>query len=285
MSSVTSSGRAARRVPRGGGPVSRPEARSLWRRAWSSPWTWRLVTLIVFGGIWQGYSTAAGSLLIPTLTDTIKATFDLLTGSEVYRAFLVSNQALVIGFLISVVLGIPIGLTAARFALAERILDPYVNILVVTPMAALIPILLMALGLGLPSRVILVVVFAIPMVIVNSRAGVRQVDPELIEMSRSFGASEREIWRRILLPGALPAVMTGIRLALGRAITGMVIVELLMVSVGIGNLILRFRGFFESGPLYATVILVVFEALILVNAVRWLERRVAPWAQVARLAE
>lgn len=285
MSSVSSSSRAARRVPRGGGPVSRPGARSLGRRAWSSPWTWRLLTLVVVGAIWQAYSAAAGSLLIPTLSDTIKSTFDLLTGSEVYRAFLISNQALVVGFAISVVLGIPIGLGAARFGLVERIIDPYVSILVVTPMAALIPILLMALGLGLASRVVLVVVFAIPMVIVNSRAGVRQVDPELIEMSRSFGASEREIWRKILLPGALPAVMTGIRLALGRAITGMVIVELLMVSVGIGNLILRFRGFFESGSLYAVVILVVFEALILVNAVRWLEGRVAPWAQVARLDE
>lgn len=243
------------------------------------------MTLVVVAAVWQAYSTAAGSLLIPTLTDTVKATFDLLTGSEIYRAFLVSNQALAIGFVVSVVLGIPIGLAAARFRLAERIIDPYISILVVTPMAALIPILLIALGIGLPSRVVLVVVFAIPMVVVNSRAGVRQVDPALIEMARSFGASEREIWRRILLPGALPAVMTGIRLALGRAITGMVIVELLMVSVGIGNLILRFRGFFESGPLYAVVILVVFEALILVNAVRWLERRVAPWAQVARLAE
>lgn len=284
MSSVSSS-RASSHEPRGGGPVGRPGARPRWRRVASSAWTWRLLTLVLVAAIWQGYSTAAGSLLIPTLTDTVKATFDLLTGSEIYRAFLVSNQALVIGFVLSVLLGIPIGLAGARFPLAERIMDPYVNILVVTPVAALIPILLMALGLGLSSRVVLVLVFAIPMVVVNSRAGVRQVDPALIEMARSFGASEREIWRRILLPGALPAVMTGIRLALGRAITGMVIVELLMVSVGIGNLILRFRGFFESGPLYATVILVVFEALVLVNAVRWLERRVAPWAQVARLAE
>jgi ABC-type nitrate/sulfonate/bicarbonate transport system permease component len=243
------------------------------------------VTLVVAAAVWQVYATVAGSLLIPTLSDTIKAIFDLLTGSDIYRAFLISNQALAIGFIASVVLGIPIGLAAARFRLAERIIDPYISILVVTPMAALIPILLIALGIGLPSRVILVVVFAIPMVVVNSRAGVRQVDPALIEMARSFGASEREIWRRILLPGALPAVMTGIRLALGRAITGMVIVELLMVSVGIGNLILRFRGFFESGSLYAVVILVVLEALILVNAVRWLERRIAPWAQVARLAE
>jgi ABC-type nitrate/sulfonate/bicarbonate transport system permease component len=285
MSSVSSSARTRARAPRGGGPISRPEGRSIWRRVAASAWTWRLVTLVIVCAAWQGYATLAGSLLIPSLTETVKALFDLLTGAEIYHAFLLSNQALALGFVISIVVGLPLGLVAARFGLAERIMDPYINILVVTPMAALIPILLLALGLGLPSRVVLVVVFAVPMVVVNSRAGVRQVDPALIEMARSFGASETEIWRRILLPGAHPAVMTGIRLALGRAITGMVIVELLMVSVGIGNLILKFRGFFESGPLYATVILVVGEALILVNAVRWLERRVAPWAQVARLAE
>jgi ABC-type nitrate/sulfonate/bicarbonate transport system permease component len=102
-------------------------------------------------------------------------------------------------------------------------------------------------------------------------------------MARSFGADERTIWRRILLPGALPAIVTGVRLALGRAITGMVIVELLMVSVGIGNLILRFRGFFQAESLYAVVVLVVIEALLLVSLVRWLERRIAPWAQEARL--
>ena len=288
MSSVSSSNRSVRtrqRAPRGGGPIRRPEGLSIWRRVAASAWTWRLVTLVIVCAAWQAYATVAGSLLIPSFSDTVKAVFDLLTGSDVYRAFLISNQALAVGFVLSIVIGLPLGLVAARFGLAERIIDPYISILVVTPMAALIPILLIALGLGLSSRVVLVVVFAVPMVVVNSRAGIRQVDPALIEMARSFGASETEIWRRILLPGALPAVMTGIRLALGRAITGMVIVELLMVSVGIGNLILRFRGFFESGPLYAVVILVVGEALILVNAVRWLERRVAPWAQVARLAE
>ena len=79
------------------------------------------------------------------------------------------------------------------------------------------------------------------------------VDPNLIEMATSFGATEREIWTKILLPGALPAIMTGIRLGLGRGVTGMVIVELLMVAVGIGNLILRFQGNFSADLLYAVV--------------------------------
>jgi ABC-type nitrate/sulfonate/bicarbonate transport system permease component len=144
-------------------------------------------------------------------------------------------------------------------------------------MAAIIPLLVMSVGFGLASRVILVTVFAIVMVIVNARAGVRQVDPSLIQMARSFGASEATIWRRILIPGALPAIMTGVRLGLGRAVTGMVIVELLMVSVALGRLILQYRGMFQAASLYAVIIVILAEALILISVVGWLEQRFTPW--------
>lgn len=273
-----------RRAPRGGGPAARPAQRSPLARVAAARWPYRLLTLVVVGGVWEAYARVFGGLLIPTFTGTVTGVVELLLDPEVYRAFLVSNQALVAGFAISVVVGIPAGLVMARFAVAERIVDPYVTILLITPLAPLIPLLFMSLGLGLASRVVLVVAFALPMVIVNSRAGFRQVDPSLIEMARNFGATERQVWRRILLPGALPAVMTGIRIGLARAVTAMVVVELLMVSVGIGNLILEFRGFFESQKLYATVILVIFEALLLVTLMRWIERRVSPWAQTARLS-
>lgn len=285
MSSVASSARAGL----GGGPSVRP--RSLARSILGSKWVLRLLALIVFGTVWQVYALAADSLLIPTFTGTLQGIVELLTNPEasrtrtVWEAFLISNQSLAVGFLIAIVVGIPLGLAMARFPRAERFVDPYVNILLVTPMAAIIPILFMSLGLGLASRVLLVVLFAIPMLIVNSRAGVRQVDPSLIEMSTSFGASERQVWRRILLPGSLPAIMTGVRLGLGRAVTAMVIVELLLVAVGIGGLILEFRGRFQPELLYATVILVVLEALVLISIVRWLEARIAPWASHATLSE
>jgi ABC-type nitrate/sulfonate/bicarbonate transport system permease component len=123
----------------------------------------------------------------------------------------------------------------------------------------------------------LVTIFAIVMVIVNARAGVRQVDPSLIQMARSFGASEATIWRRILIPGALPAIMTGVRLGLGRAVTGMVIVELLMVSVALGRLILQYRGMFQAASLYAVIIVILAEALILISVIGWLEQRFTPW--------
>ena len=209
----------------------------------------------------------------------------LIRDPAVWNAFLISNQALVLGFAFAIGIGIPLGLLIARFRSAEDYVDPYLSILLVTPMAAIIPLLVMSLGLGLASRVVLVVVFAIPVVIVNARAGIKTVDANLIEMATSYGAGERQIWREILLPGALPAIMTGVRLGLGRAVTGMVIIELLMVAVGIGGLILLYRGSLQPDLLYGVVVLIVIEALILVSIVRLVERSVAPWARDIVLRE
>jgi len=272
--------------PHGGGPT-RTDGGGLRALIARSPWTYRLLALLIFGGIWEANARISDLLLIPTFTDTAASVVALVVDPKygTLNAFILSNQALVIGFSISMTLGVILGLGAARFRSIEGFVDPYLNILLVTPMAALIPILIMALGFEITSRVLLVIVFSIPVIIVNSRTGVRQVDPNLIEMATSFGARERDVWRKILLPGALPAIMTGIRLGMGRGVTGMVIIELLMAAVGIGNMILRFQGQFRADLLYGTVVLVVIEALILVSALRWIERRVAPWANQAVLRE
>lgn len=254
-------------------------------RVVDSRWTYRLIAFVLFAGAWELFALRAGTFFVPSFSQTAAATLELAFDRKVWDAFLLSNQSLVFGFAIAVALGIPIGLAMGRFRGAEQFTDVYVNILLVTPMAAIIPLLLMSLGFTLASRVVLVTLFVIAMVIVNSRAGVRQVDVSLLEMAHSYGASEWQVWRRVLLPAALPAIMTGVRIGLGRAITGMVIVELLMVSVGIGNLILRYRGFFEYDRLYATVVLVVIEALVLIAVARAVERRVTRWVPAGGLRD
>ncbi|WP_188196199.1 ABC transporter permease [Nonomuraea sp. SYSU D8015] len=257
-----------------------PEGRpSLWRRIADASLPYQLLTFAVFAAAWELYAREWGGLLIPTFIETVEATAELLGSAELWQAMYVSNQALVLGFGIAVVVGVPSGIVLGRFRTLERFADVYLNILLVTPMAAIIPLLVMSVGFGLTSRVILVTIFSIVMVVVNSRAGVRQVDPSLIEMARSFGASERQIWSRILLPGALPAIMTGIRLGVGRAVTGMVLVELLMVSTAMGGLILEYRGLFKAPLLYGTIVIILAEALLLISVARWCERRLTRWAQ------
>jgi ABC-type nitrate/sulfonate/bicarbonate transport system permease component len=136
----------------------------------------------------------------------------------------------------------------------------------------------MALGLGLASRVLIVVFFTFIYITINTRAGVRNVDSSLIEMAKSFGASEVQIWRRILIPGAVPAILTGLRIGLGRAINGMVVAELLLVASGIGNLLLEFRAALDGGLLFATVFAVSLQAIVLLALMRTVEQQLAPWA-------
>lgn len=268
----------------------RRPAVSGWRwiagRVVDSSWTYRIATLAILLGAWQWYGVTVGGLLIPTVDGTFGRLAQMLLGSELWDAAWVSNQSMILGFILSLLIGVPAGLLMGRFRGAEQFTDVYINVLLVTPMAAIIPLLIMSpLGFSLASRVLLVILFAIPMVLVNSRAGVRQVDPNLIEMAHSFGANEFELWKRIILPASLPAIMTGVRLALGRAITAMVIVELLMAAVGLGGLIVEARGRFDPDTLYAVVVFVVLEALLLISIARWIERRAVPWAREGILAD
>src|SRR5262249_61666512 len=112
---------------------------------------------------------------------------------------------LILGYAFSVVVGIPLGLLAGRFHWMDRLLNPYVGVLLAMPVAPLIPIVIIALGLGLAARVFIVVLFAFVFITVNTRAGVRCVEPSLIEMAKSFGASEGQILCRIVIPGARAA--------------------------------------------------------------------------------
>jgi ABC-type nitrate/sulfonate/bicarbonate transport system permease component len=257
--------------------VVRPEARSRDLKAAVFPWLLRLGMLVVLAGLWELFARRFRGLLVPTVPDVVEGLITLVSSAETWEAFLISNQALALGFGASVITGVPIGFLMGRFRLAERIFNPYNRIVLVAPLAGFIPVLTLTLGLGLPSRVIIVWAFGFPMVVTNAQAGVRQVSSELISMARVFGSSEWGVWRRVLLPGSLPAVLSGLRIALGRSVTGMVIVELLMISVGIGGLILSAQGLFKAGELYGVVILVVIEAILLIAILDWLTGRLVPW--------
>jgi ABC-type nitrate/sulfonate/bicarbonate transport system permease component len=245
-------------------------------------WSLRLLSIIVVLGIWEIGGRALHSLLFPTPLQAFGALAELVVQPSFWGAFGLSNQALLFGFSSGAVVGILLGLGMGRSQTLEKIANPYLNIMLATPMSALIPILILAAGFGLFSRSLVVFIFCVVVITVNARTGLRTLDPAWVEMARTFGASEFEIWRKILIPGALPAIVTGLRLGLGRALTGMVAVELTLVAVGIGRLILDFQGMFEAGHVYATIMVVMAEALLLLSLLRWLERRVAPWNATVR---
>jgi ABC-type nitrate/sulfonate/bicarbonate transport system permease component len=237
----------------------------------------RIISLACFTLGWQLLAHRLDSLLLPTFTETMVALARLLTTRELWEAVWISNQAMVLGFSLAAISGTPLGLLMGRWRGAERYVDPYLNIILATPKAAIIPIVIMATGLGLRSRVLITFTYAFVAIAVNVRAGLRMIDPAWIEMAQSFGATEGQLWGKVLLPGAFPAILTGLRLGLARSISGMISVELLLVALGIGRLILYFQGTFNAPGLYATVLVVVGEAIVLLQACRWLERWMASW--------
>jgi NitT/TauT family transport system permease protein len=242
-------------------------------------WGLRLVVFAAVVGAWELFLSRSQSFLLPRFTEMVSGLFQLwFVDDRFWEALYISNQALILGYAVSLAVAIPLGLAAGRLRWMDRILNPYVGVLLAMPVAPLIPIVIIALGLGLSSRVFIVVLFAFVFITVNTRAGVRGVDPSLIEMAKSFGANEGQIWRRIVIPGALPAIFAGMRIGLGRAITGMVMVELLLVASGLGRLLLEFSGRMQSDLVFATVIAVIIEALALLAAMRAIERRIARWA-------
>jgi NitT/TauT family transport system permease protein len=232
---------------------------------------------ILFGLVWEICTIDSKSLIIPTFFQTMAALYKLLfVRGDLWLALYQSDQALVLGYLISVAIGVPFGLAMARAKWLENIAEPYTHIFLAMPTAPLMPLIMMALGLGLASRVVIVVMFTFIYITINTRAGARNVDKSLIEMAKSFGASEAQIWRKILIPGAVPAILTGLRIGLGRAINGMVAAELILVASGIGNLLLEFRAAFEGGLLFATVFAVALQAVVLLGFMQTLEQRLAP---------
>lgn len=238
-----------------------------------------LIALVVIAAVWELGARAAASLLIPTFTETVSALAALLVDPRLWQALAISNQALVVGFAVAVLVGIPLGLALGRYRGLAAVLNPYLTILLTIPMAGMIPLLVMSVGIRFEARALVVFLFTVVVLVVNARAGVREADPDLIEMATSFGSSERQLWGHVLLPASVPAVMVGLRLGLSHAVTGMVIVELLLVAAGIGHLILQYQALLQPGALYATVVVVVLEALVLISLANWLARKVAPWAE------
>jgi NitT/TauT family transport system permease protein len=249
-------------------------------------WKWglRLGSLALVALAWEFGARAIDSLLLPTFVEAMVALGELVLTPRLWQSVWVSNQAMLAGFLASLVLGVPLGLLMGRLRAVEAFGDVYLNLVLVTPMAPLIPVVILALGLKLEARALIVFLFAFVFVVINTRVGLRNVDRALIEMAHSFCATERQLWLKILLPGALPAIMTGVRIALGRAITGMVAVELLMVATGIGRLLIEYGDRFESGHVYAVVFVVLLEAVLLMELAKRVEKRLVPWESESAVA-
>lgn len=249
----------------------------------SSAWGWlgdgRLASLVLLLALWQAVAQLGhiNPVVLPAPTRIFTAWADTLIHSGLLGAVGFSLQTLVPGFLAAAMVGIPLGLGMGVSRYVHDIFDPYVTIMLSTPIVVLIPVLIVWFGLGELMRMAAAFIFALPLIVLNSQAGVHRVSATLVEMARAFETPPRALFWKVVLPGAVPSIMVGLRLGISHAVKGVIIAEMLTAMAGLGGLIMSYGGAYRSGHLLA----VVFTSLIIVLAVTQLfsalHRRLAPW--------
>lgn len=227
--------------------------------------------------VWEVTGRIMDSVLIPPLTRIAVAWWKMLASGKLLANLGASLWTLAAGFFLAVLIGTVVGLLMGRFRAVEHFLDLYVNSLMSAPTTAFVPVLILWLGLGVQSRIAVVFLFAVFVIIINTMTGVKQVDKVWVEMARSFGAREHEVFFKILLPAALPAIMAGLRLGMGRAVKGMVTAEMLLTLTGIGAMIMQYGSAFATDALFAVILTILIVAMIAMKLIQMLDRRLTGW--------
>jgi NitT/TauT family transport system permease protein len=253
--------RASRRVPR---------------------WAVTVASLAVFLLIWE----FVGRRINPIFGAPPSAIFDaflvLLHNGKLAAALYQSLQPFVVGYGAAIAIGVPLGLVLGRFWVAEAAIGILVTGGYAMPLVALVPLLILWFGLGFAVKAAVIFLMAIFPICINTWLGVKAVPKTLIDVGKSLVASNSVILRRIVLPATLPYIMAGIRLAVGRAVVGMVIAEFFTQISGLGGIIINAGNNFDTATMFVPIILLMILAVGLNYLIGWFERVVAPWqAEIA----
>jgi ABC-type nitrate/sulfonate/bicarbonate transport system permease component len=210
------------------------------------------------------------------------AFWELLVTGQLWAALYDSLRPFLVGYGLAVVVGIPVGLIIGRFRVAEAALGIYITAGYAMPLVALVPLLILWLGLGFAVKVSVVFLMSLFPICINTWLGVTAVPKTLIEVGRSFVAPDLVILRRIVLPATLPYIMAGVRLAVGRAVVAMVIAEFFTTISGLGAVIINSANNFDTATMFVPIIILMLMAVGLNSLIGFVERRVAPWqAEIA----
>ena len=242
----------------------------------------RTVSVAIFLTIWEIYGRRTDPILFTYPTAVVQAFWQLLRSGELLRQLLVSLEALAAGFGVSLVLGVLLGLAMGRSRLAEAVFEPHINALYATPQVALTPLLMMWLGLGFGVKVSVVFLFAFFPILINTASGAKNVSASMVEVGRAYQASRRQIMFKIVLPAALPFIMAGVRIAIGRGVVGMIVAELFTAITGLGAMLSLYGNIFETAKMFVVIIVLAMLGVGLIYSTQMLERRVARWKESER---
>ena len=214
----------------------------------------RAGSVMIFLILWEFYGRRVDPLLLTYPTAVAWAAVQLIWSGELIRQLLVSLGSLAAGFGASLLLGVGLGVAMGRSRLAEAILDPHVNALYATPQVALIPLLMMWFGLGFGVKVVVIFLFVFFPILINTVSGVKNVSASMVEVGRAYLASERQILFKVVFPAAVPFIMAGVRLAVGRGLVGMIVAELFTAITGLGAMLTLYGNLFETARMFVVII-------------------------------
>jgi len=214
---------------------------------------------------------------LPPPADIVRAFWAAILTGELPRQLGQSAGVLLTGFGLAIVSGMALGTAMGMFQTLRRILDPYVNAFYAMPTVALIPLVIIWLGLGFEAKVFLTWLVAVFPVIINAEIGVASVPPAFIETARAFGCNRWQVFRRVILLAAVPFFIAGIRLGLGRALVGVVVAEMFTALSGLGYMIVLYGNTFRTAELFVPILVLAVISLASTNLIRRLERKIAPW--------
>ena len=258
----------------------RAAARGLRKRQRRQDLAVRIGAALVLLAVWELGGRRISPFLFATPSAILAAAGQVIGSGELWKYLQVSLKVFLVGTVLGSLVGIVGGVAIARSRLLDLALEPLMIALYSTPMVALIPLLVLWLGFGDSAKAAVIFLFTLFPVLLNTYQGVKSVDPKLLEVARAYRSSERALWLDVILPSSLPFMVAGVRLAIGRGLVGMVVADLYTAVSGIGYLIVRYAQNIQIDKLFVPIVVLSLMGVTLVQGLRWLEARVAPWQHV-----
>ena len=214
---------------------------------------------------WEYAGRTGVSAALPSFTDTISALFQMTLDGSLGSAFAKTLYPLSIGLLISIFIGVSLGMAMGLKASAEWLFSPIFIVAQAAPLAALIPILTFAYGIGITAKVFTVCIMAMPVIVLNTLGAVRNTPGSLVEMARSFQGTRMQVVSKIILPSASPLIFVGLRLGCASGFIGIILAELLITPTGIGDIISYSQSVAEYDKMYAAIFAVIVSSVLFIE--------------------
>ncbi|HEX4987795.1 MAG TPA: ABC transporter permease [Candidatus Binatia bacterium] len=243
----------------------------------SRPVKVRLLSLVVVLALWEFYGRRVNPILFTYPLAIGRAFFSLVMSGELQSYMKESLLVLLYASILALIVGVFLGVVMGRFSLVEWATDIYISALYSMPMVAMVPLIVLWFGFKVPAKVIIVFLFMVFPILINTYQGVKDVDRNLQEVARSFCSSEGQLWRHLIIPSAIPFIVVGVRLAIGRGLVGMIVAEFYTSVTGLGYMIVRYANAFETDKLFVPIVVVMILGVGLMWLAKWVEGRIAPW--------